>query len=119
MIDAYRCDLTNPGDVRAIFEKYGKGGFWGVIHVAVRSPCCALPGRGEGSLIRRQTGLQSRWRVKRDPSDVLPQQCHGDDIPPPNYVRIRLHSTGLLLFRYRVWHTSRGPNSRNNATKGE
>jgi len=36
VIDAYRCDLTNPGDVRAIFEKYGKGGIWGVVHIAVR-----------------------------------------------------------------------------------
>ena len=35
-IDAYRCDLTNPADVRAVFEKYGKGGIWGVIHIAVR-----------------------------------------------------------------------------------
>lgn len=42
VIDAYRCDLTNPADVRAIFEKYGKGGIWGVIHIAVRSPRCVL-----------------------------------------------------------------------------
>ncbi len=35
VIDAYRCDLTNR-DVRAIFEKYGKGGIWGVVHIAVR-----------------------------------------------------------------------------------
>ncbi|KAH9983882.1 hypothetical protein BJV77DRAFT_1062321 [Russula vinacea] len=27
VIDAYRCDLTNPADVRSVFEKYGKGGF--------------------------------------------------------------------------------------------
>ena len=38
VIDAYRCDLTNPADVRAVFEKYGKGGIWGVVHIAVRSP---------------------------------------------------------------------------------
>lgn len=36
IIDTYRCDLTNPADVRAIFEKYGKGGIWGVVHIAVR-----------------------------------------------------------------------------------
>lgn len=36
VIDAYRCDLTNPADVRAVFEKYGKGGIWGVVHIAVR-----------------------------------------------------------------------------------
>jgi UDP-glucose-4-epimerase GalE len=34
VIDKYTCDLTNPADVRAVFEKYGKGGFWGVVHVA-------------------------------------------------------------------------------------
>jgi UDP-glucose 4-epimerase len=43
VIDAYRCDLTKPADVRAVFEKYGKGGIWGVIHIAVRSPRCASP----------------------------------------------------------------------------
>lgn len=43
VIDAYLCDLTNPADVRAVFEKYGKGGIWGVIHIAVRSSRCALP----------------------------------------------------------------------------
>ena len=37
VIDAYRCDLTKPADVRAVFEKYGKGGIWGVVHIAVRS----------------------------------------------------------------------------------
>jgi len=37
VIDAYHCDLTNPAAVRAVFEKYGKGGIWGVIHIAVRS----------------------------------------------------------------------------------
>lgn len=72
VIDAYRCDLTNPADVRAIFEKYGKGGIWGVVHVAVRFQIALCPTRG-GSLIRRQTGLQSRWRVIRDSSDILPQ----------------------------------------------
>ncbi len=40
VIDKYTCDLTSPADVRAVFEKYGKGGFWGVVHVAVRS--CSL-----------------------------------------------------------------------------
>ncbi|KAI0297619.1 UDP-glucose 4-epimerase [Multifurca ochricompacta] len=34
VIDAYECDLTNPADVRAVFEKYGKGGIWGVVHIA-------------------------------------------------------------------------------------
>ncbi|KAA1471600.1 UDP-glucose 4-epimerase [Dentipellis sp. KUC8613] len=33
-IDVYKCDLTQVDQVRAVFEKYGKGGIWGVIHVA-------------------------------------------------------------------------------------
>jgi len=34
VIDEYKCDLTNSDEVRAVFEKYGKGGIWGVIHIA-------------------------------------------------------------------------------------
>lgn len=37
-IDAQVCDLTSPAQVRKVFEKYGKGGIWGVIHIAVCSP---------------------------------------------------------------------------------
>ncbi|KAI6048069.1 THO complex subunit 1 transcription elongation factor-domain-containing protein [Pisolithus marmoratus] len=33
-IDAHRCDLTNTEQIRAVFENYGKGGIWGVIHIA-------------------------------------------------------------------------------------
>lgn len=33
-IDAHKCDLTNAEQVRAVFENYGKGGIWGVIHIA-------------------------------------------------------------------------------------
>ncbi|KAJ3478086.1 hypothetical protein NLI96_g10011 [Meripilus lineatus] len=33
-IDAQVCDLTSPAQVRKVFEKYGKGGIWGVIHIA-------------------------------------------------------------------------------------
>lgn len=33
-IDSVRCDLIKPEDIRAVFEKYGKGGIWGVIHIA-------------------------------------------------------------------------------------
>lgn len=35
VVDSYRCDLTDPTQIRTVFEKYGKGGIWGVIHVAV------------------------------------------------------------------------------------
>jgi UDP-glucose 4-epimerase len=36
-IDSHKCDLTKPDQIKAVFEKYGKGGIWGVIHIAVRS----------------------------------------------------------------------------------
>ena len=34
-IDAHDCDLTKSDQVRVVFEKYGKGSIWGVIHIAV------------------------------------------------------------------------------------
>ncbi|TFY78463.1 hypothetical protein EWM64_g5549 [Hericium alpestre] len=34
IIDVHKCDLTQPEQIRAVFKKYGKGGIWGVIHVA-------------------------------------------------------------------------------------
>ncbi|KIO06973.1 hypothetical protein M404DRAFT_137213 [Pisolithus tinctorius Marx 270] len=33
-ITAHQCDLTSAEEVRAVFENYGKGGIWGVIHIA-------------------------------------------------------------------------------------
>ncbi|KAF8167499.1 THO complex subunit 1 transcription elongation factor-domain-containing protein [Crassisporium funariophilum] len=33
-IDSHKCDLTQPDQIRAVFERYGKGGIWGVIHIA-------------------------------------------------------------------------------------
>jgi len=36
-IDSHKCDLTQPDQIRAVFETYGKGGIWGVIHIAVSS----------------------------------------------------------------------------------
>ncbi|KIJ97901.1 hypothetical protein K443DRAFT_681176 [Laccaria amethystina LaAM-08-1] len=33
-IDSYKCDLTQPDQVRAVFEAYGRGGIWGVVHIA-------------------------------------------------------------------------------------
>ncbi|KIY50481.1 UDP-glucose 4-epimerase [Fistulina hepatica ATCC 64428] len=44
-IDVYKCDLRNADDVRAVFAKYGKGGIWGVIHIA------AMKAVGESSEI--------------------------------------------------------------------
>ncbi|GLB43610.1 putative UDP-glucose 4-epimerase [Lyophyllum shimeji] len=34
VIDQHKCDLTQPEQIRSVFEKYGKGGIWGVIHIA-------------------------------------------------------------------------------------
>jgi UDP-glucose 4-epimerase len=34
-IDSRKCDLTQPDQIRAVFETYGKEGIWGVIHIAV------------------------------------------------------------------------------------
>jgi len=33
-IDVFQCDLTQPEQVKSVFEKYGKRGIWGVIHIA-------------------------------------------------------------------------------------
>ncbi|KIJ66457.1 hypothetical protein HYDPIDRAFT_86611 [Hydnomerulius pinastri MD-312] len=33
-IEALQCELTSPEQIRAVFEKYGKGGIWGVVHIA-------------------------------------------------------------------------------------
>ena len=42
-IDVFACDLTRRDEVRKVFEKYGKGGIWGVVHVAVRPLSFFLP----------------------------------------------------------------------------
>lgn len=42
-VDAVSCDLTRDDQVRAVFERYGHGAFWGVIHIA------ALKSVGESS----------------------------------------------------------------------
>ncbi|KAJ6575486.1 UDP-glucose 4-epimerase [Mycena capillaripes] len=33
-IESHSCDLTRRDEIRGVFEKYGKGGIWGVIHIA-------------------------------------------------------------------------------------
>lgn len=59
-IDAYSADLTKPEEVRAVFEKYGKGGIWGVVHIAVR---LAHPVSSDGVLI--QLDRRTRLSVNR------------------------------------------------------
>lgn len=34
-IDVIQCDLTSPEQIKGIFERYDKGGIWGVVHIAV------------------------------------------------------------------------------------
>ncbi|KAJ7492268.1 THO complex subunit 1 transcription elongation factor-domain-containing protein [Mycena latifolia] len=33
-IESHHCDLTRRDEIRAVFEKYGKGGIWGAVHIA-------------------------------------------------------------------------------------
>ncbi|TFY52706.1 hypothetical protein EVJ58_g9861 [Rhodofomes roseus] len=44
-IEAWSAELTKLEEVRAAFDKYGKGGIWGVIqiatHLAAALPACA------------------------------------------------------------------------------
>jgi len=35
-VDAFQADLTKEDQVRAVLSKFGQGGLWGVIHIAVR-----------------------------------------------------------------------------------
>jgi len=63
VIDAYRCDLTNLADVRAVFEKYGKGRYLGCDPYSGASSTLRIVDVVKTSFLRRQTGLQSRQRV--------------------------------------------------------
>jgi UDP-glucose 4-epimerase len=36
-IDIHKCDLINKDEIKAVFDKYGRGGIWGVIHIGVCS----------------------------------------------------------------------------------
>jgi len=66
VIDAYRCDLTKPGDVRAVFEKYGKGGIWGVIHIAVRS----LARRRRRKKSAKATGAKQAYKAVGESTEI-------------------------------------------------
>ena len=68
-IDQYKIDLINAEDVRAVFERYGKGGIWGVIHIAVRPlfpllgvSACASGAEGADAPTDRHT---RRWGSRR------------------------------------------------------
>jgi nucleoside-diphosphate-sugar epimerase len=42
-VDHHKCDLTRPDEIDAVFARYGEGGIWGVVHIAVRAPRAPLP----------------------------------------------------------------------------
>ena len=84
-IDYYEADLTNEAAVRKVFEKYGKGGIWGVIHIAVRS---TRPLRVSCCMLTATSGLEGSRRVNRDPAHVLPQQCRRHDQPNAPHGRV-------------------------------
>jgi hypothetical protein len=69
-IEAHNCDLTKPEQIRAVFDKYGKGGIWGVVHIAVSAHLSIflyLPNTFPS------LGLQSCWRVDGNTPDLLRQ----------------------------------------------
>lgn len=51
-IVSHTADLTKADEVTAVFEKYGKGGIWGVIHIAVCPPF-STPGMHFSQDVRR------------------------------------------------------------------
>jgi len=86
-IDVVECDLTSPEQVRAVFEKYGRGGIWGVIHIAVRVrfPC---PRETPTHLTDGLTGLQGGRRIGRDTLDILYQQRLCNHLTLADHVRL-------------------------------
>ncbi|KAG1813998.1 UDP-glucose 4-epimerase [Suillus subaureus] len=42
-IDAFQCDLTSPEQIKGIFERYDKGGIWGVVHIARSASLLRFP----------------------------------------------------------------------------
>ena len=80
-VDSYNCDLTQPDQIRAIFETYGKAGIWGVIHIAVSLILYNI----QVMFSQPCTGIQSCGGIVRNPFDVLCQQCRSYHFPPSNY----------------------------------
>ena len=107
-IDSYKCDLTQPDQIRAVFETYGKAGIWGVIHIAVSpfffSNCGPYP-----ALV---AGIQSGWGIDRNSFDVLCQQCRSYHFSPSNYGRVRLQTNSLLVISNGLWHSPHYSHSR-------
>jgi hypothetical protein len=86
VIDEYKCDLTNSDEVRAVFEKYGKGGIWGVIHIAVRAPSSSSHFAQHSNMSIFALGPQSCRRIVRNPVDLLLQQCRSHHLALADHV---------------------------------
>jgi hypothetical protein len=102
-IDDYICDLAKVSEVRGVFEQYGVGGIWGVIHIAVGIFGRNLQIDSDKSSL---TGLQSGRGIYGSPIDLLRQQCFCHGLAFTDHVRVRLHSAGLLIFSYSVWNAT-------------
>jgi hypothetical protein len=75
VIDAYQCDLMNPADVCAIFEKYGKGDLGCRSHSGA-FPSCSLPQP------RRFSSILQRRAVFSNPAPpATPSESH---LPVPS-----------------------------------
>lgn len=99
-IDTYECDLTQPDQIRSVFETYGKGGIWGVIHIAVSLVsihCCTF-----STLV---VGAQSCWGIDGNSFDILCQQCRSYYFSSSNHGRVRLQTNSLLVVSNGLWHT--------------
>lgn len=110
------CDLTSAQQVRKVFEKYGKGGVWGVIHIAVRRSFC-YPSEGSVCLCLISLGVQSCWRVDGNPVDILCKQCFCYCQLTTNHVRVRMYSDGVFFKCNRVRNSPHHPNPRNNSPR--
>ena len=112
-IEAHKCDLTKPDEIRAVFAKYGKGGIWGVIHIAV-SPYSYF--RWRYSNRRHVPGLQGSRRINWDSPHLLCQQCWCYRFLAPNYGRIRMQTDRVLVIGNCLWNPPCRANSRVNTT---
>lgn len=101
-IDTHKCDLTKPEEIRSVFETYGKGGIWGVVHIAVS----AFRFFSEIPDKPASPGIQSRRRVNRNSLDLLHKQCIRHGLPPTNHVRLRLYPNCILILRHRLRYTT-------------
>ena len=107
-IDTYNYGLAISRQVRAIFEKYGRGSIWGVIHIVVSS-------LNLSSLANVWTwgkcylGIQSYGWICWNTFGILCQQCFHYHFAPSIHAQLWLHSCSLLFIGHGLqntsWHT--------------